>query len=44
MFFGAFAETFEFAIEDIGKEGNWKMAEDSPAINEVYKFNVFPTI
>ncbi|WP_249869099.1 hypothetical protein [Oceanobacillus saliphilus] len=37
VFMGHFGvETFDFAIEDVGKVDNWKMAEDSPALKEVY--------
>ncbi|WP_087974208.1 hypothetical protein [Oceanobacillus rekensis] len=41
VFMGHFGvETFEFAIEDVGKADIWKMTEDSPSLKEVYIFNV----
>ncbi|WP_067729918.1 hypothetical protein [Oceanobacillus damuensis] len=44
VFMGHFGtETFEFSIENLGKVDNWKMAEDSPALKDVYRFNVVQT-
>ena len=44
VFMGHFGvETFKFAIEDIGMVENWKMADDSSVLKEVYIFNVIQT-